>query len=57
MFWQNDPNFNDINLELNIKEPYEGQPEDQVATKPSEVQRFNKLAEEIIKLDDSQEKV
>lgn len=51
LFWQNDPNFYDINLELNIKEPYEGQPEDQVATKPSEVQRFNKLAEEIIKLD------
>lgn len=51
LFWQNDPNFNDINMELNIKEPYEGQPEDQVATKPSEVQRFNKLAEEIIKLD------
>ena len=51
LFWQNDPNFNDINLELNIKEPYEGQSEDQVATKPSEVQRFNKLVEEIIKLD------
>ena len=51
LFWQNDPNFNDINLELNIKEPYEGQSEDQVATKPSEVQRFNKLVDEIIKLD------